>query len=373
MAPVGYTWTVLNDNIDSDLDSIQISCDSIVFGSFLGVTDSLKYFSVHTTDAYVGAYTIDKATFVLSKNYGLIRFLPLELLINPTDCADCYRCYDLIGWNSALSSSGYAGVQWEEWIQLTSGDFLKFYHYLNSEFGTEINYTTQLIDHVDHYADSIVVYYFNSFGEASSYTYYKEIIYNAISSPVQRLVRMPISLFDTEIGNAIGINDTYEYNLDTITFPGAWRLQQGIVEDGYLDELTCEINPAPYLRKLGWDSYIGVTSYSSGDANYYAETYLVGYVISGQQWGDYWPLTIEEQLIYVSNLKVYPNPAYIELQIVSPNSPIMDIYIYDITGRLVKTCANSNGTINIADLAPGTYIIRENAKSGLRTGKFIKE
>lgn len=45
-AAVGTSWIVPNNAPWSTFSEVEITCDSIVLGNFLGVTDSLKYFSV---------------------------------------------------------------------------------------------------------------------------------------------------------------------------------------------------------------------------------------------------------------------------------------------------------------------------------------
>ena len=374
LAPVGYSWTVYNNAAFADDDNIQITCDSIVMGNVFGVPDSLKYFSVQTAVPYAGDYTIDKVTFILSKNHGFVRFLPLYLLLSPTSCTYCYKCYNLIGWDSDFSTGGYPGPRWEDWIKLSPGDFLKYRTYLNSEYGTDISYYTHLIESVEHYEDSIVVYVLNNNGESGNYTYYKDVIYNFISSPAVRPVRMPNSLLETALGDFIGLNTTYSYLLDTITFAGNKTFYQHVELNGYLDESDCTIEPNfEYDFTISCNSYIGTTYKSDGAPNYFWYSSLIGYVISGQQYGNYWPLTIEEAMNSNAQIFVYPNPAYDILSVPSLYGTVKNISIYDVTGRLVKFIVESNGSIDIPELAPGTYIIKAKSNLGQHAGKFIKQ
>lgn len=372
-AQPGEGWFVVNNSLGSDTDSIQIICDSTSYGSFLGVSDSLKYFSVHNTASYIGTNNIENISFILSKQHGLLRFAPLHLLLIPSDCPTCYKCYNLIGWYSNISSGGYIGPIWENFIQLSPGDFLKFRHTINAELYSDDYYVTQLIESVDHYADSIVVNYINAAGLPLHYTYYKDIIYNTIKSTFKLPTRMPLSMFTTEQGNSIGSGINTGQKMDTITFPGNWILNQSISEIGYIDETECLLyQPFETAHIIGWDTYIGNTyayHYNNAEINEYT---LVGYIISGQPYGDYWPLTFEEQIKTKEKLLISPNPAINQIQLQISFNSKTDIYIYDIYGQLKKYIPNSKSTIDISDLSPGSYIVQFFSDHKTGTAKLIK-
>jgi hypothetical protein len=82
--------------------------------------------------------------------------------------------------------------------------------------------------------------------------------------------------------------------------------------------------------------------------------------------------SIEQSNEQVNSLKIYPNPATTELFIDTP-SKINGIEILDISGKNIKTFANSTNKINISDLPKGMYFIKTFADKETVTKKFIKK
>jgi len=66
-------------------------------------------------------------------------------------------------------------------------------------------------------------------------------------------------------------------------------------------------------------------------------------------------------------LSVYPNPAVDQVQVLGLSSNDL-LRIYDVQGKLVQTKAVRNGSLDLADLESGVYILR----SEKAFGRFIK-
>jgi len=64
---------------------------------------------------------------------------------------------------------------------------------------------------------------------------------------------------------------------------------------------------------------------------------------------------------------VYPNPAVDQVQVLGLSSNDL-LRIYDVQGKLVQTKAVRNGSLDLADLESGVYILR----SEKAFGRFIK-
>lgn len=83
-----------------------------------------------------------------------------------------------------------------------------------------------------------------------------------------------------------------------------------------------------------------------------------------------------EQMTLNTNIRLYPNPSndYIYIKNVSNVIENMNIYITDISGKVILTEKNkiSNSAINIAALSKGSYMIRIEKNSGIVVKKFIK-
>jgi len=76
---------------------------------------------------------------------------------------------------------------------------------------------------------------------------------------------------------------------------------------------------------------------------------------------------------FVENFNLYPNPTSDILNIESKNGlEMINVQITDLTGRIVRSITNSS-TINVSDLATGTYLIDISTTEGKASSKFIKK
>ena len=74
-----------------------------------------------------------------------------------------------------------------------------------------------------------------------------------------------------------------------------------------------------------------------------------------------------------SNIRLYPNPASNLLNIQNGTSKeISDISIYAINGVLVKQTSNA-GTVNIADMQDGVYIVKVRVDEQVLNYRLIKK
>lgn len=372
-AAVGTSWIVPNNAPWSTFSEVEITCDSIVLGNFLGVTDSLKYFSVHTETPITGWHTIDMANYVLSKHYGLIRFLPFYYLLKPTSCPDCFKCYDLIGWNGIGSSAGYQGPKWEDWIKLVPGDFLKYHHNYSNPSGTGFYATTALILNVTHYTDSVVIQYENHLGEIFEYAYHKKALFNAITTATWRLFYLPESPYQSELDEYVGQMDRGSPMLDTISYPGYSNYFQELITTNQQNEINCTIEPLiEHKHVIRWDSYIGVMFEDKLVGDSWFNYGIVGGIINGVSFGNLQPVSIDESFNTENAITIFPNPAYNLIQFQIDANSYTQYFIYDITGKCHITNQTVSGKIDISGLPKGTYILNLISDTGSRVGKFVK-
>lgn len=74
-----------------------------------------------------------------------------------------------------------------------------------------------------------------------------------------------------------------------------------------------------------------------------------------------------------NTLRVFPNPANSELNIVTgSSSAITEIKIYDINGKLVLRLTNKT-KLDISGLSSGQYYIKVKQDDGYFAAKFIKK
>ena len=83
--------------------------------------------------------------------------------------------------------------------------------------------------------------------------------------------------------------------------------------------------------------------------------------------------TASAEKFFTENFNMYPNPTTDVLNIASKNeSEVKEIAITDLTGKKVKSIQNTT-TINVSDLASGTYLIDITTDKGKGTSKFVKK
>ena len=76
----------------------------------------------------------------------------------------------------------------------------------------------------------------------------------------------------------------------------------------------------------------------------------------------------------VQNLSIYPNPVQNELFIELGKVQVAEIYILDLTGKVVKSVANKNTkSIDVSSLTQGVYILEVVTENGVLTNRFIKQ
>ena len=72
-------------------------------------------------------------------------------------------------------------------------------------------------------------------------------------------------------------------------------------------------------------------------------------------------------------LRIHPNPANTTLTVES-DSPVREITVYDLTGRVMLTVENCSSlvTLNVVSLPRGIYLLRAVTDNGVKTARFVK-
>ena len=79
------------------------------------------------------------------------------------------------------------------------------------------------------------------------------------------------------------------------------------------------------------------------------------------------------ETFFADNFNLYPNPVNDVLNIASKNGlNVNEVRITDLSGKVVKTQKDVS-SVNVSDLAVGTYIIDVTTNEGRATSKFIKK
>lgn len=83
--------------------------------------------------------------------------------------------------------------------------------------------------------------------------------------------------------------------------------------------------------------------------------------------------TASNDQFFKENFTIFPNPTSGELNISAVNGlEFNEVSIFDLTGRKVKSFQNSS-TLDVSNLATGTYVIDIKTNEGTATSKFVKK
>ncbi len=78
--------------------------------------------------------------------------------------------------------------------------------------------------------------------------------------------------------------------------------------------------------------------------------------------------------IAFKNMTLYPNPVKDNLNILlSDNSEIESLEVYDLNGKLILKSSNIENTLNVSNLKAGVYLLKIYQDGRCKTNKFIKE
>ncbi len=76
-----------------------------------------------------------------------------------------------------------------------------------------------------------------------------------------------------------------------------------------------------------------------------------------------------------SSPKIYPNPAMDKLYVNFVVSRQVNIIVYDLKGRVIKTLLNQYGKniqIDLTDVIPGIYMLSIQSENSVKNTKFVK-
>ncbi|MEG1027018.1 MAG: T9SS type A sorting domain-containing protein, partial [Flavobacterium sp.] len=149
------------------------------------------------------------------------------------------------------------------------------------------------------------------------------------------------------------------------------------------DIIVVEVNNAPTATGSGNAYYMGViTGSETGLAYIRAATCsittpttfaAVSAGSNGKIVIDLVAQNLSAEKFFSDNFNMYPNPTTDVLNISSKNGlNASEVRITDLSGKVVKV-QKEISTINVSDLASGTYLIDITTKEGKATSKFIKK
>ena len=369
-AMLGESWNIPISDIYADVDTINVRYDSTGVTSIFGITDSVKYYSLHTDNPQDNPLSLDHVQLILSKNYGFIKFVPIRLLLlGRNEYFTSYPFYTLNGFSFEEDTVGIHIPAWNEFVQLQPGDVLKF----KTDYNYNINYTVWTVTDVVKDATTITVNYITDYG----YSEEVKLYYNALqyALPYRGGVYMTAPVepegeesYD-EYSTWIAFMD--DWQIDTMRVLGEWTMSKTFINRYGASSDYCTVSEyMGYGTNYTIDSYLGLIAYANGDYDNHYSRELVGSIISGHASGNFWNVSVE-QIDNNQTIAIHPNPVTAEILINS--TYINDQYtIYSVTGFKVATGILQNNTISIPALTPGLYVLEISNQSGISTGRFVK-
>lgn len=389
-AALGQAWTVVSDYPGNDYDQITIACIGQEERTFLGITDSVKVFSLTPNGSSPGQTPISDFQVVLSKAHGLVEFVPFNLfLFHPSSVQ--FRALSLIGLDVDDGSIGFTKPRFTDFFHLHPGDLLvwEYEHYPGD--------ISQPWTHF-YARDSIV----NSVLGVDSVTYEVHRMKYQWSGELDAVLDLSFTgrraqyqyLVDAGPG-AITIGDASEgvdpyfpnANFDQAFFgTSAYELLAGpgtfdtIVQWGYgisgqwLDPTDCiagEVFDIGFGARLDTRAGANVVDWSDVIGNIRKWT-LIGSIINGVPDGDI-TVGLGHRTVVESAVKVWPNPAVDRIHVELPAGASEWRYeLRDALGRCWdRGMLNASG-LDVSRLPAGIYVM------GLRTAgrsistRFIK-
>ncbi len=386
-ASVGQSWDIVSTYDENDYSTITITCSDIQLESFLGISDSVKTFTLQSNGSSPNQTPIENFVIKLSKNFGLIEFVPfIQFLYHPD--SEAFKSQKLIGLEKAGIKYGFEPPGFEDYFHLSEGDILLWHHYYkhvspepaqNSYYRDSITQAIITPDSVTYLYDRVIQRYDGDtiYQQGKSVTYRKHNLQNIINTPPNDYGfgnnQFGEGLPEYEDGVQIWKSDYL--SIDTDTIPGDTVIGYSFVAPEFtVDTTDCGIYiywDLSYSFRL--NTYSGITQYCANNWSTDCTT-LIGSIIDGVQTGSLdFPSSIRE-IPNISTLEIYPNPASDAIIIGKLNQPNNSNYkILTSTGQLVKQGKLNDNTVQINELAQGLYFLLIFKNESLYRGMFVKQ
>lgn len=376
-AAVGQSWIISSTYSGNAFSDIQVSCTGISEETFVGVSDSVKTYSleaVGTNDP------IDDLQFRLSKTHGLVEYVPfIHFLIHPPSWEP--RSFRLIGMESDGISHGYKQPGFTEYFHLSAGDVLLWENYIDP------GYIVQGPPYYEYIRDSIT----NALITADSvvYTCYRVHTHADQSITLHPGVTRRYYKFNCDGFFKAAPNDIAKGGLLDTPYQYIWGSSpfgMAISPDG-LDTLTtcnfsseeffldneCMLAGPPDLRHgLRFNTREGLvgTSEWSNPSTYSSN--VIASRIGGVEYGDIsFGTGIAEPA--EPEIAIHPNPASDRLFLTNTGLGGSRYNILDAFGRVVQRGKLAQDGVVVQDLPRGIYVLQVQGTGAGMSARFVKE
>jgi len=320
-----------------------MTCDSVSVLQFLGVTDSIKYFSS------------SQFSFVLSKNYGFVKYTPFH---NVATNFELYE-HSLFGFEDLSGNHGFAKPAYLDFFPYQPGDILVWKSGQHPPWQFPIiYYHRDSIRSVSYGPDTIQYIYDRvTYAPDGSVNFYQNIPKIFLVTGLINQLEAPTNWF------AI-LN--YMFGYPSVFLSDKYRVEDDssfsyVMMDGgaYISDSTnCTFGQASdvYERNT-YNTFRGHTAMIQ-DAFFPQYDSLLGAVLGGIIWGDTSLHVGVNELVYNNKLTVFPNPASDILYIKSERK-ISTVTVSNSFGAIVRN-EMMNGysfEMDISNLPSAAYIL----------------
>lgn len=382
-ASVGQSWTVSSTYSSNEYSEIAITCTGIGFETFLGVSDSVRTFSMTANGSSPGQVQVSDFTMRLSRSYGLLEHVPFQLfLIHPP--SEDFKTLQLIGFEKNGESRGFQPPRFDDFFHPQAGDVLLWEdHYEPGWIGEQpwTIYHRDSTTAVMAYPDSLVIQYDRMVQHQDlSITDMSGLSRTIARARFAGLVECPnnwVAAANNEftddvptggttlwVSNTMGI--TPVFSEDTVVTVTASTSYSNI------DTLSCDAGEAFDVgHDLWFDTKAGLIRSCHWLNPSTTCSTLIGWRINGVQNGNI-ALSLSGTLSMRDlSIHVFPNPAQDRLfgQDVPNGTP------YELRNTLGEILGNGTTTsegILLADLTPGVYVVLFATTHGSVSGRFVK-
>jgi hypothetical protein len=382
-ATVGQSWTVTSTYSGNAYDQITVSCTSIEQRTFLGVTDSVKTFALAANGTVAGQMPIDGFQMQLSKEHGLIEYVPFVLfLYHPASTG--YRSFKLAGMDNAGSIHGYRQSGFSDYFHLSVGDILLWKTVNDPDDYSQPTTTAYRRDSITNseITPDAVTYTFDEIYQHPDHSFTQTTGMTAYYSRSDLAKFLDVAPNDMALGTGMFDSGT---GMDMLWGSGPLRLSLAAngndtitsfafgTDGSMLDTTNCFVVPA-WDTGFGWtfDTRAGLDAYC-----YYAFgircTTLIAWRISGEQVGDI-ALSIDELDASDRGSLIYPNPVTDRVFLHDKALVNGATYaIYDGLGHQVRSGEISGNGIAVQDLPKGLYVVHIIRDRRTVIARFVKE
>lgn len=388
-ATVGQSWTVASTWSENDYNQITITCSSIQVQTFLGITDSVKTFTLTPNGTSFNQIPVNNFTMRLSKSHGLVEYVPFILFLSHEQNVNFFSM-KLIGIDSTGITHGYHQPKFSDYFHLSAGDILAWERHYNPAwimYPQWWEYYRDSITQVSINPDS-VIYTFDRTKEDSGHIVTQQF------GLINKFTRAEFGNIIETAPNWVGIgNNRFAgffggwsnggvlywssslLNIKIDSISGDTITSFSFSDDASsIDTNNCQLQQTfDVFFNFAVDTRRGVTEYCYYNFDEDCVT-LKGSLISGILTGDITLSTVELNSYINSSLKLFPNPATNVIYLDNiPAGNNLNCEIYNCFGELEMRGIIVNKSFSINELSDGLYFIRIFTEKGSVIKKFVKK